>query len=81
MDLNQDLDRYIWQIEVLAVGNLDSWINDYFANLFIKKYLGNQTLLKGQLQDMNEFYGLIIKMRDTSLDIISLSVKRFPEKK
>ena len=67
---------YSWQIEVIAGAHLDYWINDYFSGLTLRYSPNGSTMLTGDLPDMPAVYGLILRLRDSGIVLLSLQVKR-----
>ncbi len=71
---------YSWQIEVIAGAHLDYWINDYFSGLTLRHSPDGSTILTGNLPDMPAVYGLILRLRDSGIVLLSLQAKRMGEK-
>jgi len=72
----QDLDRFFYWIRVRTETHLDDWVGDYFAGLEMKHEKGESTLLAGEMEDMPAVYGLILKIRDAGINLLSLHVER-----
>ncbi len=69
-------DNYIWQIQVEFAAHLDSWMADCFFKLNVEHCEEGTTVLSGALADLPEVYGLIVQMRDTGVELLSLQVRR-----
>jgi len=69
-------EKYFWRVEVYSEAHLDDWIRDYFEGLEIRKERTGNTLLTGKMQDLPEVYGLILKLRDAGVGLLSLHVER-----
>ena len=69
-------DSYIWQIRIEIAAHLDSWMADCFYGLNIEHREDGITVLAGSLADLPAFYGLMLQMRDTRVELLSLQVKR-----
>jgi len=67
---------YLWHFRVQSEAHLDGWLRDYFGELKISHEEDGTSILTGKLLDMSAVYGLIIKLRDAGIFIISLQVKR-----
>ncbi len=68
--------RAIYQIKVKA--NLDRKWSDWFDGLSIMPQLDDETLLTGPVADQSALHGLLAKIRDLGLPL--LSVKRVESK-
>lgn len=73
-------DEYSWTVIVQAEAHLDYWIKDCFDGLVVRHESGGTTLLTGVLLDLPAVYGVILQLRDTGVEIISLQVERVPER-
>lgn len=69
-------DRHRWYVEARTVAHLDYWIQDYFDGLEIAHEPDGSSLLTGEMQDMPAVYGLILKLRDSGVTLVSLRVER-----
>jgi len=69
-------DSYIWQIRAEIAAHLDSWMADCFYGLNIEHREEGITVLNGALADLPAVYGLILQMRDTGVELLSLQVRR-----
>ena len=69
-------DNYCWQVRVKSVAHLDSWISDCFSELKLEHHDDGTTLLTGELNDLPAVYGLVLQLRDSGIDLLSLQVER-----
>jgi len=69
-------EKFSWEVKVYSEAYLDDWIRDYFAGLEIWKERSGNTLLTGKMQDLPEVYGLILKLRDAGVVLLSLQLER-----
>ena len=60
--------RYVIRVK----GHLDTFWQDWFDNLSITHERDGTTLLSGQIRDQAALYGILIKMRDLGLTLLSL---------
>ncbi len=58
--------------EIKIKGHLDQRWSDWFENLELKHLEGNETLLSGFLLDQAALHGLIERIRDLNLTLISV---------
>ena len=73
-------DGYLWQIQIELAAHLDSWMVEPFHGLNIEHVDDGITVLTGSLADLPAFYGLILQMRDTKVELLSQQVKKMPKK-
>jgi len=59
--------------EIKIRGHLDQCWSDWFADLKLTHLEGNQTLLSGSLPDQAALHGLLERIRDLNLTLISVS--------
>ena len=57
-------------------GHLKEWFSDYFGGLKLKHNEDGSCTLAGKLQDSAAFYGLILTLRDSGVELLSLKVKK-----
>jgi hypothetical protein len=66
-------EKTIYEIHVQDV--LDKKLGEYFAPFTIN-IVGNETVLKGMVHDQAELFGVLWKIRDLGVTLLSLSVTR-----
>ena len=59
--------------EIRIGGHLDPHWSDWFAGLELAHLEGNETLLSGSLPDQAALYGLLERVRDLNLRLISVT--------
>jgi len=59
--------------EIKIKGRLDSCWSDWFAGLALTYLEGNETLLSGSLSDQAALHGLLERIRDLNLTLISVT--------
>jgi hypothetical protein len=59
--------------EIKIKGHLDSGWADWFAGLQLSHLEGNETLLAGQLPDQAALHGLLERIRDLNITLISVT--------
>ncbi len=62
--------------EVKIKGHLDPGWSDWFTGLQLMHLEGNETLLSGTLPDQAALYGLLERIRDLNLSLISVTCGR-----
>jgi hypothetical protein len=67
----------VYQIRVK--GNLDRKWSDWFDGLTIAPQAGDETLLVGPVSDQAALHGLLAKIRDLSLPLLSVERKEKEE--
>jgi hypothetical protein len=60
--------RYVIRVK----GHLDTFWQEWFENLSITHEKDGTTLLSGQIRDQAALYGILFKMRDLGLTLLSL---------
>ena len=61
------------QVEIKIRGHLDQQWSDWFAGLTLTYPVGNETLLSGTLPDQAALHGLLERIRDLNLILISVN--------
>jgi hypothetical protein len=64
------------QVEIKIKGHLDQQWSDWFAGLKLTHLAGNETLLSGPLPDQAAMHGLLERIRDLNLKLISVTCGR-----
>ena len=59
--------------EIKIQGYLNGIWSDWFANLEVTLLEGNETLLSGQLPDQTALHGVLKRIRDLNLTLISIT--------
>ena len=60
-------------VEIKIKGHLDPYWADSFAGLILTYLEGNETLLSGLLPDQAALHGLLERVRDLNLNLISVT--------
>lgn len=69
MRLNLLMDIYEFQIK----GHLDDRWSEWFGGLAVQRWENGTTVLVGPLVDQAALYGVIIRLRDLGLSLLSVS--------
>jgi len=67
---------YFWKVKVVSEAHLDPWIKDYFGGLDIEHRQDGSSVISGELTDMPAVYGLILRLRDAGIVLLSLEAGR-----
>ncbi len=59
-------------VEITIKGLIDEHCSEWFEGLEISYLSGGEMMLKGQVHDHAELYGLIAKLRDLGLQLVSV---------
>jgi len=62
-------------VEICIKGQLDETWSEWFEGFTVSQTEDNQTILVGELSDQAALYGLIAKLRDLGLTLISVNPK------
>ena len=68
-----DLGLSMKQIEIRIKGSLDEHWSDWFQNFRIQPGEEGDTIMVGEVKDQADLYGLIAKLRDLGLTLISVN--------
>ena len=60
-------------VEIKVRGHLDPRWSDWFGGLTLAHLEGNETLLSGSLPDQGALYGVLERIRDLNLALVSVS--------
>jgi hypothetical protein len=66
------------QVEIRIDGHLDKRWMDWLEGITITHTAQNQTLLSGSVQDQAALFGLIIKLRDLGVKLVSMNFEENP---
>jgi len=66
------------QVEIRLEGHLDKKWLDWLDGVTIVHTAQNQTLLSGSVQDQAGLYGLITKLRDLGVKLVSVNYRANP---
>jgi len=66
------------QVEIRIDGHLDKGWLDWLEGITITHTAQNQTLLSGSVQDQAALFGLIIKLRDLGVKLVSINFEDNP---
>ena len=66
------------QVEIRIEEHLNKGWMDWLGDFTIVHTEQNQTLLTGSVQDQAALYGLIAKLRDLGVEIVSINYRRQP---
>jgi hypothetical protein len=64
----------VFHVEIQVSGQIDPQWSEWFDNLTITPVRQAQSLLTGTVTDQAALYGILTKLRDMSLTLISVSV-------
>jgi hypothetical protein len=64
------------QIEIRVKGSLDEHWSDWFQNFRIQPGGEGESIMVGEVKDQADLYGLIAKLRDLGLTLISVNEVR-----
>jgi hypothetical protein len=59
-------------VEIRIEGQLDENWTEWLENLSVRHEAGNETILTGKVADRAAVYGLIAKLRDLGLTLLSV---------
>ena len=61
------------RVEICIEGQLDETRSEWFEGFMVSHNEQNQTILVGELPDQAALYGLITKLRDLGLNLLSVN--------
>ena len=61
------------RVEILVKGQLDEEWSEWFNGMSITHTDKGQTILSGVVSDQSALYGMISKLRDLGLELVSIS--------
>lgn len=68
--------RYHWRIRIRTAAHVDSWLRECFGSLHIAHEEGGTSIIWGDLVDLPQVYGVILQMRDSHIELLSLRTER-----
>ena len=68
--------KYVWELTVHSETHLNEWVMDYFDGIDLSNEIDGTSVITGLLPDMPAVYGLIMKLRDSGICVISLKAER-----
>jgi len=63
-------------VEMRVKGHLKEWFGDYFGGLQLNYNEDGSCTLAGKLHDSAAFYGLILTLRDSGLELLTLEARK-----
>ncbi|MFN2212751.1 MAG: hypothetical protein ACK2UM_12695 [Anaerolineales bacterium] len=61
------------KVEIRVKGYMDADWSEWFEGFEISKTEGGETIIRGEAQDQSALYGLIAKLRDLGLTLVSVN--------
>ena len=61
-------------VEIRVEGHLDIDWSDWFGGLQVTHVSDNESLISGPIEDRSELYGLLSKLRNLGLELVSVNV-------
>ena len=65
------------QVEIHIKGKIDEHWSDWFKGLMVKHVSEEETVLTGPVADQSALYGLLARLRDLGLTLLSVSSEGF----
>jgi hypothetical protein len=62
-------------VTIRIKGQLDADWSDWFGGLQLTHLNDNESLLTGEIKDQPELYGVLSKVRDLGLELVSVDVR------
>ncbi len=73
---DHDNNKPVLLVKMRVKGHLKECFEDYFGGLKLKYNEDGSCTLAGKLQDSAAFYGLILTLRDSRVELLSLEAKK-----
>ncbi len=73
---NHNNNEPVLMVRIKVRGHLKEWFGDYLGGLSLKYNEDGSCTLTGKLQDSAAFYGLILTLRDSGVELLSLEAKK-----
>lgn len=61
------------KVEIKVKGYMDAHWSEWFEGFEISETEGGETIIRGKAQDQSALYGLIAKLRDLGLTLVSVN--------
>lgn len=68
------------KIEIVLKETLDTYWQDWFAGLKLNQAGQGQSCLSGEIYDQAALHGILERIRDLNLNLVSLQVYELPQK-
>lgn len=68
-------------VEIRVEGYLDIDWSDWFGGLKVTHLGDDQSLISGAIEDQSELYGLLSKLRNLGLELVSVNIDEPPLRK
>jgi hypothetical protein len=65
-------------VEIRVEGHLDIDWSDWFGGLKVTHLSDNKSLISGSIEDQSALYGLLSKLRNLGLELVSVNVDDSP---
>ena len=62
-------------VEIIVIGRIDKEWREWLGGLAVTHYESGQAVLSGSLPDSSAVYGVIARLRDLGLPLLSVRVK------
>lgn len=66
----------VFCVKVRVKGDLTGWVGDYFGGLKLDYNRDGSCRLVGKLPDSAAFYGLVLTLRDSGVELLSLKATK-----
>lgn len=64
----------MYQVKIRVKGKLDAEWSEWFGGLAVDHILAQDTVLTGQVVDQTALFGILTKVRDLGLQLVSVEV-------